>query len=149
MSNSASAVARQDQEETVDATQAILKQVEALLAKPIALSTKFLEVIDFFTSEGVSEIDEDLGETLKQMESGDWGETFAHLVRSNKEREDHYTDVLTVSKAVHAIATDYVALLEFVIESEEGIEKVWAAMMRAKDADWKPEPEGDGATGGE
>lgn len=149
MSSSASAAIENDEEETLTAKEALAKQLEVLLDKPTKLAQKLEEILGFFSVEGISKIDSDLGYTLAQMEDGSWGETFAHTVRTNKERENDYTTPLTLIEALGAVSSDFGEFLDFIMDSEEAIEKAWAAMMRAIDADWKPEPQGEGEAGGE
>lgn len=149
MSSSASAAVERDEAETPDAKEAIAKQLEVILAKPMQLGTKLHEAIGFLSVEGITKIAPNLGYALGEMESGSWGQTFAHLVRTNEERVKDYTEVLTVSEAIGAVMSDFAEFLDLLIDSEEEIEKVWAAMMRAKDPEWKPEPQGEGAAGAE
>ncbi len=149
MSSSANAVADQAEEEAVDPKEVIAKQLEVILAKPIQLGQKLQEAMGFFSVEGISAIDSDLGYALGEMEAGRWGETFTHLVRTNAERVEDYTTALTASEAIGAVMADFARFLDLLMDSEEAIEKVWAAMMRAKDADWKPEPQGEASAGGE
>lgn len=145
MSSSEKAAVGQVEEETFDSKEVIAKQLEVILAKPIQLGQKLHEALGFFSVEGIYQIDSTLGYALGEMKEGRWGQTFAHLVRTNEERENEYTNPLTLTEAIGAVMADFTELLDLIIDSEEAIEKVWAAMNRAKDPEWKPEPEGEGA----
>ncbi len=145
MSSPASAAAERDETETLDAKEVIAKQLEAILAKPMELGTKLYDAIGFLSIEGISELAPNLGYALSEMESGRWGQCFAHLVCTNEERVKHYAEALTLSEAIGAVMSDFAELLDLLIDSENEIEKVWAATQRAKDPEWKPQPQGEGA----